>query len=83
MAVLNAATRLRATPSTVVKSPLMYMIEPSGLATRSRTVPLAVCTHVVSSAPLLVLKRAMRVRVTSPVPAAAPGGRTEVNSPPT
>ena len=52
MAVLNAATRLRATPSTVVKSPLMYMIEPSGLATRSRTVPLAVCTHVVSSAPV-------------------------------
>ena len=49
----------------------------------TRTVPFRLGLNDVIKAPVEALKAAMRFRATSPLPAGEPGGRTDVNSPPT
>ncbi len=80
VAVAKAASLDRNTPSTWVKSPPMYSVLPSAEG---------VMTHALASrlwlkgsrSPVEALKAARWLRGTSPVPRAAPGGRTEVKSP--
>src|SRR5450631_879614 len=81
--VLKAARYPRYTPLTWVKLPPTYKVLPSGEAARAVTSPSSVGLNEVTRAPLLALNSAIYVRATSPVPEGAPGGRTEVNWPPT
>jgi hypothetical protein len=66
----------------VVKSPPAYTVWPSALIESTLTEPLTSWLNEVISAPVLALKAARWLRATSPDPAAAPGGRTLVKSPP-
>ena len=66
-------------PPTCVNAPPRYTFDPTTLI--ARTVPFAFGFHG-SSAPVERLTAATWLRATSPVPAAAPGGRIDVNWPP-